>query len=87
MVQWLRLCASNAGGAGSIPGQGTRSHMPQLSLKPTTKDPTCHIPSVITKTWHSQIYIYIFFFFFLSVSKVKKKKKDSHLRDKLVPET
>ena len=23
-VQWLRLCASNAGGAGSIPGRGTR---------------------------------------------------------------
>ena len=22
-VQWLRLCASNAGGTGSIPGQGT----------------------------------------------------------------
>ena len=24
VVQWLRLCASNAGGAGSIPGQGTK---------------------------------------------------------------
>ena len=24
MVQWLRLCASNAGGMGSIPGQGTK---------------------------------------------------------------
>ena len=24
MVQWLRLCTSNAGGTGSIPGQGTR---------------------------------------------------------------
>ena len=23
-VQWLRLCASNAGGTGSIPGQGTK---------------------------------------------------------------
>ena len=30
MVQWLRLHASNAGGLGSIPGQGTRSHMLQL---------------------------------------------------------
>ncbi|TEA42458.1 hypothetical protein DBR06_SOUSAS1810269, partial [Sousa chinensis] len=29
MVQWLRCCAPNAGGPGSIPGQGTRSHMPQ----------------------------------------------------------
>ena len=24
---WLRLCAPNAGGPGSSPGQGTRSHM------------------------------------------------------------
>ena len=29
MVQWLRLRAPNAGRLGSIPGQGTRSHMPQ----------------------------------------------------------
>ena len=35
VVQWLRLRAPNSGGLGSIPGQGTRSHMPQL------KDPTC----------------------------------------------
>ena len=26
VVQWLRLCAPNVGGPGSIPGQGTRSH-------------------------------------------------------------
>ena len=25
VVQWLRLCALNAGDSGSIPGQGTRS--------------------------------------------------------------
>ena len=25
VVQWLRLCASNSGGTGSIPGQGTKS--------------------------------------------------------------
>ena len=30
MVQWLRPHAPNARGLGSIPGQGTRSHMPQL---------------------------------------------------------
>ena len=30
VVQWLRLSAPNAGGPGSIPGQGTRSHMLQL---------------------------------------------------------
>ena len=32
----LRLHAFNTGGPGSIPGQGTRSHMPQL------KDTICH---------------------------------------------
>ena len=61
MVQWLRLRTANAGGLGSIPGQGTRSHiMPQLractpqlrSQQATTKEP-----------WHNQI------------NKVKKKKK------------
>ena len=31
MAQWLRLCAPNAEDPGSIPGQGTRSHMLQLS--------------------------------------------------------
>ena len=32
MVQWLRLCAPNAGIPGSIPGQGTICHMPQLKI-------------------------------------------------------
>ena len=36
VVQWLRLCAPNAGGLGSIPGWGTRPCMPQL------KDPVWH---------------------------------------------
>ena len=30
VVQWLRLHTPNAGGPGSIPDQGTRSHMLQL---------------------------------------------------------
>ena len=29
VVQWLRLSALNTVGPGLIPGQGTRSHMPQ----------------------------------------------------------
>ena len=29
VVQWPKLCAPKAGGLGSAPGQGTRSHMPQ----------------------------------------------------------
>ena len=33
MVQWLRLHSPNAGGPGSIPGQGTRSHMLQLRVR------------------------------------------------------
>ena len=43
-VQWLRLHIPNAGGLNSIPGQGTRSHMPQIK-----------IPHATTKTQHSQI--------------------------------
>ena len=40
VAQWLRLCASNAGGPGSIPGQGTRSHMHAAikNLHATTKE-------------------------------------------------
>ena len=30
--QRLRICAPNAGGLGSIPGRGTRSHMLQLKI-------------------------------------------------------
>ena len=32
VVPWLILCAPNAGGLGLSPGQGTRSHMPQLRI-------------------------------------------------------
>ena len=32
MVQWLRLHAPNAWGSGSIPGQETRSRLPQLRV-------------------------------------------------------
>ena len=49
-VQLLRLCAPNAVVPDSIPGQGTRSHMPQLRVSmpqrkiphAITKDLTCH---------------------------------------------
>ena len=43
VVQWLRLLAPNAGGLGLIPGQGTRSHMPQLKM-------SC----AMIKSWRSQ---------------------------------
>ena len=42
VVQWLRLCAPNAGGLVSIPGQGTRSHLQQLRV---------HMPQL--KTLHA----------------------------------
>ena len=57
-VQWLRLCAPDAGGMGSVPGQRTRSHMLQLK-----------IPYATTKTWHSQINK--FFFHFIEISAFK----------------
>ena len=37
VVQWLRFCAPQAGGLGLIPGQETRSHMPQLRLAQPNK--------------------------------------------------
>ena len=33
VVLWLRLWVPSAGGSGLIPGQGTRSHMPQSTAK------------------------------------------------------
>ena len=36
VVQWLSLCAPNAGGLASIPGQGTRSHITQLKITHAT---------------------------------------------------
>ena len=43
VIFWLRFWAPFTGGLGRIPGQGTRSHMPQLKILYVT-----------TKTWHSQ---------------------------------
>ena len=71
MAPWIGLRAPNAGGLGSIPGQGTcmpqlRVCMPQLrSLPATAKEPTCcnegagepqlRSPSPATKTPCNQI--------------------------------
>ena len=43
VFRWVRLCTPNAGGPGSIPGQGIRSHMhaATTSSHATTKDPVC----------------------------------------------
>ena len=39
VIQWLRLCAPSAGGSGSIPSQGTRFHMLQLSTRAAATEP------------------------------------------------
>ena len=49
MVQWLKLCAPNAEGLGSIPGQGTRSHMLKLRVGMSQ----LKILGAATKMWHS----------------------------------
>ena len=66
MVQWPRLRAPNAGVPGSIPGQGTRSHVPQLrvlmsQLKPAAtlpppppKKETSHLPGASLDTVFKQ---------------------------------
>ena len=46
VVRWLRLRSPNAGGQGLIPSQGTRSHMPQLTVCMSQ----LKIPHTATKT-------------------------------------
>ena len=43
-VQWLRLCASNTGGKGSVPGQETRSQTawPRKNKTAQTRDNSVH---------------------------------------------
>ena len=65
MAQWLRLCIPNAEELGSIPGQGTRSHMLELRtcvMQLKILHVTMKILCSVTKTQCSQI---------------KKKKKNS----------
>ena len=44
VVQRLGICAPNAGGPGSVPGQRTRFHIHAAtkSLHATTKESACH---------------------------------------------
>ena len=55
MVQWVSLHAPNAGGLGSIPGQGTGSHMQATTKSPhaPTKKKEKKILHDAIKTWHS----------------------------------
>ena len=63
MVQWLRLCAPNAGGPGSIPGQGNRSSMLQLRVH-TLQLKILH---ATTNTWHTNIYTYVYVYIYVCV--------------------
>ena len=62
VVQWLRLCAPNAGVPGLILGQGTRSDVPATkSLHASTQDPTCRNQDLVQANkrvlcWFSIIY-------------------------------
>ena len=61
MVQWLRPHTPGRGGPGLIPGQGTRSHMPQLRvhmLQLNILPGAMKIQEPTGKTWHSQINKY-----------------------------
>ena len=51
VVQWLRLCSPKAGGLGSVPGWGTRFHLPQLRV--CLKQ--LKTPHTETKNWHGQV--------------------------------
>ena len=51
MVQWLRHHAPITGGQGSIPGQGSKSHMSQLRVHILQ----LKMPHVATMAWCSQI--------------------------------
>ena len=65
VVQWLRLQALSAG---SIPGQGSRSHVLQLK-----------IPSAAAKTWWGQIN----FFFFKKGERGQSSFKRTFFLDKM----
>ena len=64
VVQWLRLCAPNAGGLGSIPGGGTK--IPHTTTKPARHNQRS--PRAAMKTQHSQ-----------KKQNTKKQKKQSSL--------
>ena len=55
VVQWLRLQSPNAGGPGTISGQGARSHMTPLKVHMSQ----LNISHAATKTQHRQINKYI----------------------------
>ena len=75
VAQWLRLHTPNAGGPGSIPGQGARSHMHAATKSSHATTKGAHVPQVrsqraATKTECHQIkkkkkYIYIYIYIYI----------------------
>ena len=76
MVQWLRLHTPNAGGPGSIPGQGARSHLLQLRVH----KPQLNIPLAETKEKDSDLNSWLY----LSVQILNLKKKFLHAQGRKV---
>ena len=86
MAQWLRLHTPNAGDPGSIPAEGTRSHIHAAtkSSHATTKELVSHNlgacepqlkrPPAATKTWHNQ-----------NKQIKNKKKKDRKTQCSILP--
>ncbi|TEA25904.1 hypothetical protein DBR06_SOUSAS5710017, partial [Sousa chinensis] len=55
VVQWVRICTPNAGGPGSIPSRGTRSHMhAAYGMQLRVHMPQLRRLHATTKTWHSR---------------------------------
>ena len=60
MIQQLRLHTPSAGGPGSIPDQGTRSHMPQLKIphaSTKTEEPRSHRLQLRPRTAKIKIFV------------------------------
>ena len=83
VVQWLRLWAPKAGGPGSILGQGTRSHMPQLRVHmPQLKTPydTTKVEHPLCPNW-DQVQTNKYF---LTVDSYTKNLKENQNRNDTV---
>jgi len=74
VVQWLRLCAPNAGGTGSVLGQGTKiSHAEGLGQKQTNKQDMSYSYSLgnimmLIFLSHSMLWHYYNYYMIASIS-------------------
>ena len=82
VVQWLMLWAPNAGGPGSIPGEGTRSHM--LQLRPQSSQINKQIlkqkkeqAGQCTMSWDLGQYLYLENLSFHKISSSWRKERQA----------